>query len=131
MDDKEFARMVAEYMEKGFLENIVDMFKHDKTLYPMIADLIKDERIRVRIGATALIEELIKEDPKNVKKALPYLLPLLNDSNPTVRGDVANLVALLAPEEAEHYLKPLLNDPNPEVSAFVSELLREISDGKA
>jgi len=37
--------MIADYMEKGFLENIVDMFKHDRSLSPLIADLMRDERI--------------------------------------------------------------------------------------
>jgi HEAT repeat protein len=129
MSDKEFVKMVADYMEKGFLENIVDMFKHDRKMFSMLADLIRDERIRVRIGATALVEELLREDPEHVREALPYLLPLLKDENPTVRGDAANLVALLAPERAKQYLQPLTEDPNHEVAVFVKELLEEL-DGK-
>jgi hypothetical protein len=27
--------MIADYMEKGFLDNIIDMFKHDKSLMNM------------------------------------------------------------------------------------------------
>ncbi len=126
MADKEFVKMVADYMEKGFLENILDMFKHDRNMYEVLPDLIRDERIRVRIGATALVEELLKERPEEVKAALVYLLPLLEDENPTVRGDVANLIALIDPERARQYIEPLTEDPNPEVSAFVRELLEEL-----
>ncbi len=46
--------MLADYMENGLLDNIIDMFKHDQSLYAFVGDLITDERIRVRIGATAL-----------------------------------------------------------------------------
>ncbi|RME67134.1 MAG: HEAT repeat domain-containing protein [Nitrospirae bacterium] len=127
MDDKEFVKMVADYMEKGFLENIVDMFKHDTKMYEILPHLIRDERIRVRIGATALVEELLKEDPQHVKEALPYLIPLLKDENPTVRGDAANLIALISPKEAIRYLKPLTGDPNHEVAEFVKELLEELN----
>ncbi len=129
MADKEFVKMVADYMEKGFLENIIDMFKHDPGMYEMLPELIRDERIRVRIGATALVEELLKEDPEHVHQALQYLVPLLQDKNPTVRGDAANLIALVAPDRAKQYLGPLVEDPNPEVAMFVRELLEEL-DGK-
>ena len=54
-------KMIADYMEGGYLDNIIDMFKHDKSLYEYIGDLMTDERMRVRIGATALMEELRKE----------------------------------------------------------------------
>lgn len=126
MDDKEFVKMVADYMDKGFLENIVDMFKHDRKMYSVLPELMRDERIRVRIGATALVEELLKEDPEHVKEALPHIIPLLKDENPTVRGDAANLIALISPDEAPQYLKPLTEDPNHEVSEFVKELLEEL-----
>jgi len=30
IEPSELKAMIAEYMEKGFLENIIDMFKHDE-----------------------------------------------------------------------------------------------------
>jgi hypothetical protein len=33
-------KMIADYMEKGFLENIIDMFKNDKSYYPFIGNLL-------------------------------------------------------------------------------------------
>jgi len=53
-------KMIADYMENGFIGNIVDMFKHDKTLYLLIGELMSDERSRVRIGTVALVEILKK-----------------------------------------------------------------------
>ena len=58
-------------MEGGLLDNIIDMFRHDKNLYELVADLMQDESMRVRIGVTALLETLILEDPENVKKTSP------------------------------------------------------------
>jgi len=45
----DFLRMIADHMENGFLENIIDMFRHDTTLYSLVGELIQDERVRVRL----------------------------------------------------------------------------------
>ncbi len=131
-DSREALRQtIADYMEKGFLENIIDMFRYDPSLYSMIGDLIRDSRIRVRIGTTALMEELAETDAEGAKSALGVLLPLLKDKNPTTRGDAAYLVSLIIGKDAISYLKPLLNDPVQEVSLLVKEIINELnSDGK-
>lgn len=126
MDNTELREMIAEYMEKGFLENIIDMFKHDSELYYMVADLIKDERIRVRLGVTALIETLSQQDKENIKKAIPNLLKNLKDNNPVVRGDVAYLIGIIGGEESITYLMPLLNDTDYNVREIAQEAITEI-----
>jgi len=115
--------MIADYMERGFLENIIDMFKHDLSLYEMIGELIKDERMRVKLGITALMEELSSERPEDVKRALPFLYPLLEDEDPTVRGDAANLIGIIGAPEGIEKLRPLLEDENPQVVEIVREFL--------
>jgi len=123
MQRQELQQMIADYMEKGFLENIIDMFKHDPSLYEMIGDLIKDERMRVKLGITALVEELARERPEEVKRALPSLYPLLEDEDPTVRGDAANLIGIIGEPEGLEKLRPLLEDENPQVVEIVREFL--------
>ncbi|RMG71774.1 MAG: HEAT repeat domain-containing protein [Nitrospirae bacterium] len=123
MERQELKQMIADYMEKGFLENIIDMFKHDPSLYEMIGDLIKDERMRVKLGITALMEELSQQRPEDVKRALPFLYPLLEDENPTVRGDAANLIGIIGDPEGISKLRPLLQDKNPQVVEVVREFL--------
>ncbi len=120
---EELRQMIADYMEKGFLENIIDMFKYDTSLYSMVGDLLKDERIRVRIGITALIEELANERPEDVKLAIPSLMELIKDENPTVRGDAAYLISIIGDEEDIEKLKPLLNDPNPQIAEIMRDIL--------
>ena len=115
--------MIADYMERGFLENIIDMFKHDSTLYSMVGDLISDERIRVRIGITALMEELAGERPQVVSLAVPSLVPLLSAESPTVRGDAAYLMGLTGDSDAIEKLRPLLRDSDPRVVEIVEEVL--------
>jgi len=121
--ESELREMIADYMERGFLENIIDMFKHDSTLYSMVGDLISDERIRVRIGITALMEELSGKRPQDVSLAVPSLVPLLSAESPTVRGDAAYLMGLTGDSDAIEKLRPLLRDSNPRVVEIVEEVL--------
>ena len=121
----ELKQMIADYMEQGFLSNIIAMFKSDLSLYELVGTLLSDERFRVRMGMTALIEELHKTRPDEVRKALPSLLPLLGNESPTVRGDAAYLVGLIGDEEDRVVLKSLLNDPNHQVAEMVRDLLEQ------
>lgn len=118
--------MIADYMENGFLENIIDMFRHDGELYGLIGDLIKDERVRVRIGVTALLEELRKSDSGNMLRALDTLLPLLDHDNPVVRGDAANLLGIIGDRSAVQYLEKSLHDDNENVRIIAEEAIRDI-----
>jgi len=56
--DDDMRAMLIEYMGKGFLENIIAMMKQDPSAVRFIPDLLGDEAIMVRLGATALVEEL-------------------------------------------------------------------------
>jgi HEAT repeat protein len=118
--------MIADYMEKGFLENIVDMFRHDSTLYSLVGELIQDERVRVRIGVTALMEELSLLDAHYIGDAVPNLLLLLDHDNPVVRGDVSNILGIIADKDALPFLEKALGDENPNVKLIAEEAIDEI-----
>lgn len=120
-EKKDIIEMIVNYMDSGFLDNITAMFKSEPHLYTIIADLIQDERIRVRIGVTALMEELTETDLSNSKSSLDNLKLLLKSNNPTLRGDVAYLISLIGGKEAEGLLKPLLLDPNPQIKEIVRD----------
>ena len=117
---------IAEYMENGFLENIIDMFKHDASLYMMVGDLMRDERMRVRIGVTALVEDLSKSDPDHIHMAIPGIAGLLKDTRPTVRGDAAYLLGIIGHRDALVYLAEVMEDEEPGVREVVRESTEEI-----
>jgi HEAT repeat protein len=124
--DPDLRTMIADYMEAGFLENIIDMFRHDKELYALIGELIRDDRVRVRIGTTALMEELSILDHENITRALPNILPLLRNREPVVRGDSANLVGIIGDKAAIPFLEEILSDENLNVTLLAKEALEEI-----
>jgi HEAT repeat protein len=119
-------KMVADYMEKGCLDNIIDMYKHDESLYEYVADLLKDERMRVRIGIIALIEALQKEEPEKVKKVLSSILPLLKDENAVVRGDAAYLLGIIGDKDAIPFLEEIAKDEDADVRLIVKEAIDDI-----
>ncbi len=119
-------KMIADYMDDGFLDNIVDMFKHDKNLYAYIGELMSDKRIMVRIGVSALLETLQKEDSDNISRAIPSIIPLLEDQNPMLRGDAAHLLGITGHPDAIPFLKKSLKDKHALVSAIAKEALEEI-----
>ncbi|MCL5023917.1 MAG: HEAT repeat domain-containing protein [Nitrospirae bacterium] len=121
--------MIADYVEKGFLENIIDMFRHDKRLYPLIGDLMRDERVRVRLGISALVETLAKEDPANIPVSIPGIAALLEDENATVRGDAAYLLGIIGHRDAISSLAAASDDENRSVRELVREAIEEI-EGK-
>lgn len=125
--DKELSDMILDYMNKGFLDNITDMFIHDETLYPLISVMIRDERLRVRIGATALVEELIKLRETPIVKSIPDIAMLLNDPAPTVRGDSANLLGIIKHKDALPFLTKSKDDPDMNVREIIREAIEAIT----
>jgi len=127
MSDGELRQMIADYMENGFLENIIDMFRHDSGLYSLVGELIQDERVRVRLGITAMMEELSRSDAAAAAGAVSGLLPLLRHTEAHIRGDAANLLGLIGDESALPFLRDALRDDNPSVRLLVQEAIAELT----
>lgn len=122
----DLVQLIADHMENGFLENIIDMFRHDSSLYKLTGSLIQDERVRVRIGITALMEELKRLDAENISRALPGLLLLVDHTEPFVRGDSANLIGIIGDRNTLSSLERLLADENENVRLIAKEAIEEI-----
>jgi HEAT repeat protein len=126
-DPHELTDMVADYMEQGLLENIVIMFNHDRTLFPMVADLLQDERLRVRMGAVALVEALAESDPEGLPTIADAVVPLLRDASATIRGDAAYAVGVTGTGAHLDGLRGLLDDPFADVREIAAEAVAAIS----
>jgi HEAT repeat protein len=124
--DTDLIRMISDYMENGFLENIIDMFRHDSSLYHLVGKLIQDERVRVRIGVTALIEELRRLDPEHVAEAVPGLISIPEDAETHIRGDAANLLGIIGDRSALPFLQKAAADDDPNVRLLAKEAMSDI-----
>lgn len=119
-------KMIADHMENGFLENIIDMFKHDNSLYLLLGDLLGDERMRVRIGTVALVETLMEEKVEHLQSAIPAVAQRLKDSNATIRGDAAYLLGIIGHRNALPFLREASGDEHQMVRKTVIEAIEEI-----
>lgn len=114
-------KMLTDYMEGGFLDNIISLFRQDETLYPMIGDMLGDERGRVRIGTIALVETLMTEKPATVVTAIPGVARHLKNKNPVIRGDAAYLLGIIHHRDALPFLREALEDENEAVRETARE----------
>ncbi|MBU2646857.1 HEAT repeat domain-containing protein [bacterium] len=125
-DEKEFTQLIADDLESGALEKVTELFRYNKTLFLIVGNLIKDERMKVRLGTNMLMDELREERPEDVKLALPGLLPLLQNENPTIRGDTADMIGMIGSNEHISALQELLQDSNHQVVEIASEAIDNI-----
>ena len=130
MSDREMIAMLVEYMAKGFLENIIALFKQEPDLMRHIAVLIADEQVVVRLGATALVEELVKSHRSELRAAVPGLVALLAHASPTIRGDAVNLLGIIGDPLSRAAIGGLMRDENAAVRMLAGEALREIDQGE-
>jgi hypothetical protein len=130
MPDAETTRMLRDYMENGFLENIIDMFRQDPALWSAVPEMITDERSRVRIGTIALAETFSGEHEAEIAKALPDIaLNGLGHPEPTIRGDAVFLMSSTGLAGAVQFLEKALGDEgNPVVRGEIEEAIKELRE---
>jgi len=123
--DIDLVKVIGDFLELGHVENIVAMFKQDRSLYSLTGDLLRDERFAVRLGVAVLFEELAVIKPADLRLAIPALLPLLEETNPILRGEAATILGIIGGQEAIGNLLTLQNDPDQQVLEIVTDILRQ------
>jgi HEAT repeat protein len=126
MNDSEIKKMLVEYMGMGFLDNIIAMFRQDRSLYRFVSYMLGDEKIRVRLGATALVEELAGEHTTELRYAVPGIIELLKHENPTIRGDAAYVLGIIKDRSAREALVACLHDSHQSVREVANDALAQI-----
>ncbi len=130
MQDQEMKEMLIDYMGRGFLENIIAFFRQDPSVYRFIADMLGNDNIRVRLGATALVEELVREHRRELQSAVSGVVALLRHENPTIRGDAASVLGMIRDDASIGALQECLQDSHPGVREAVRDALAEIGSEK-
>lgn len=121
------AAHVAEYLGRGLLDVLVDLFKSDPTLYGVLGELLASPEMGVRLGASALVEELAVTDPERRPLAAAALAPLLGGADPVRRGDAAWLLGFVGGSAEVAALESLAQkDPNADVREAAAEAAGKI-----
>lgn len=121
------AARVADFLGRGLLDVLVDLFKSDPGLYALLGELLASPEIGVRLGASALVEELASSDPARRPLAAAALSPLLSDADPVRRGDAAWLLGFVGGAGEQAALEALAAaDPNADVREAAAEAAENI-----
>lgn len=124
VSDGEMVRVIADFLDQGLVGNIVSMFKADQRYYPLVGEVLRDERFAVRLGVSVLFEELKEARPQEVALALPGLTPLLAATTPAyVRGEAVSVIGIIGTDPALALLKTLVHDADPQVAEIVRDYL--------
>ena len=116
------------FMEKGFLENILDMFGHDPTLWGAVPEMITDERSRVRIGTISIAETFYSEHLDEIIKTIPAIAEGLKHKEPTIRGDVVFLLSIVGQTGALEPLWEAFNaEEHPQIKDAIKEVIEELT----
>jgi hypothetical protein len=126
MEDLEMKNMLIEYMGQGFLENIISLFRQDRSLYRFLPTMLGQENMRIRLGVAALVEELAIEHQEDVRVALPGIIELLRHTNANIRGDAAFVLGIIKDPMAIDALRVCLADTNPGVREIAQDALTDI-----
>ncbi len=121
--DQDLIETIADFIDKGLVENIVVMFKRDPQLYAITGELLKDERYMVRMGVAVLFEELATIKPKDMSRAIPALLPLLSEPTAYIRGEACTILGIINTAEAHHHLQAMRSDSDQQVREITADIL--------
>ena len=124
VSDEELFKVVADFLEMGHVENIVEMFKQEPRYYQWTGKLLTDERFAVRLGVSVLFEYLVAERPDEVEAAVASLVEVLTHEMEWVRGEAVSVLSIIGSEEALSHIRTMTNDPSPQISAMVEDILQ-------
>ncbi len=125
VSDEELLDVIADFLEMGYVENIVAMFKQDTRYYQWLDTLIADERFAVRLGVSVLFEYLMEERPEDVSLAIPPLIRALHHDTALTRGEAISVLALIASSEALAPIPAMVDDPDAQVADLAREIVQE------
>ncbi len=123
--DTEMRAVIADFLEMGLAENVISLCKQQPEYIAICADLVQDERLRVRLGLAVLFEELQACCPGELARAVPVLSTFCSHQQDWVRGEAASLLYLTGVPEARSLVQAMQDDPSPHVAALIRDLLSD------
>jgi hypothetical protein len=109
-------------LEKRMARTVERLKKRPQDL-PKMADLLKAEEFGIKLGAMAVIEQLVDEAPRLHGVIFETLSPLLQETADLLVGDVIYLLGLLHDPRKAPALEKFLVHSNPEVAEAAREAL--------
>jgi hypothetical protein len=126
-DASDFEEMLFDYLDNGYLENIITFFEHEPDQIKLIPKMLADERLRIKVGAFAIIEEIKAKNPAILQEIVQDIIELLKSKEKNIRGDAAYALEIIADKEAKPALMEALSkEDDPQVKEFIEDALKNI-----
>lgn len=115
-------RAIASMIASGRLTDAAPLLASPPGQQALCA-LLRGSTMQQRIGLLIVVEEALAANPHALDGAVPCLLPLLQASDDSLRGDTADLLGRIGAPGAREALTRLLSDGNPDVREVATESL--------
>jgi hypothetical protein len=126
VSDTELKKVIGDFLEMGYVDNIVSMFRKEPQYFDWTGELLQDERFNVRLGLTILFEELSSIEPRLLARAVPSLATTLTSESPLIRGEAIGILGIIGTSEAKRLITQMKDDPSPQVREMVALSLEDI-----
>ncbi len=126
VSDTELKKVIGDFLEMGYVDNIVSMFRKEPQYFDWTGELLQDERFSVRLGLTLLFEELGALKPCLSARAVPSLERALANESALIRGEAIGILGIIGTDEAKRLITKMQKDPSPQVREMVTLALEEM-----
>jgi len=126
ISNEELVGVIQDFLEMGYVDNIVAMFHRYPEHYLLTGSILDDERFNVRLGVSVLFEELKLRQPDQTALSIPSLLPLLKSDQPHIRGEALSVLGIIGGTQALEHIKTMTDDEQPQVREMASEILQDV-----
>lgn len=122
-----FEQLLFDYLNNGYLESVITFFEHEPQQLLLIPKMLSDERLRLKVGAFAIIEELKQKNADLLKAIVPSLIELLKSPDKNIRGDAVYALEIIADYSAKPALIEALNqEKDPQIREFIEDALKKL-----
>ncbi|THB75629.1 MAG: HEAT repeat domain-containing protein [Desulfobulbaceae bacterium] len=125
VSDDELIVVIKDFLEMGYVDNIVAMFDQEPRYFDLTGRILDDERFNVRLGVSVLFEELQLRGCE-ISMAIHSLVPLLDSSEPHIRGEALSILGIIASPETYPLITRMTDDPQPQVAEIANEIAKEL-----
>jgi hypothetical protein len=122
----ELIRVIKDFLEMGYVENIVAMFDRDSRYFPWTGTILDDERFSVRLGVSVLFEELQARGNRSLHLAVPSLEKLLDSDQPLLRGEALSVLAIIKAETLRHQAERMRHDSDAQIREIAADILASL-----
>lgn len=122
---EDYAKILPNMLEKGMLKRVIEIaLKKDIT--KTIAELVFSSNMRVRIGAIAVLEELMKRG-RDMKEAEKILLEKIKKAESNIKGDAIYAISKISCRDVIPELQAL-SSGDKELEKVIKDAIKDIEE---